>query len=64
VVLERPAPLLVTFAGIMKEKPPETVPRAFATCLGAGPIIDPSYALVRAESMPLASEPMLLPNTR
>ena len=37
---------------------------SFATCLAAGPIIRRPYALVRAESTPVASEPMLLPSAR
>jgi hypothetical protein len=48
-----------------KEKPPESAPGAFEPAFAAGPKKDEkSYALVRAESTPLASEPMLLPSAR
>ena len=46
-----------------KKKPPDSGSGGFWTCFAAGPsIMRRPYALVRAESTPLASEPMLLPS--
>ena len=46
-----------------KKKTPGGGSEGFHDLPCAGPIIRRLYALVRAESTPLASEPMLLPST-
>jgi hypothetical protein len=47
-----------------RESPRRETPRACGPELAAGPQMDDwrAYALVRVESTPLASEPMLLPS--